>query len=354
MATRFEQWVLDDDRWFTENRKLLEEVWHWFVGKGEWPDVEPLQHAIHKMGWRMKVSEVANARPGVPGLMTPAVQPRIVLGARHLLAIEDARPYLEFTVRAAQLAVKSYLDWDEGDPPPQISASDFPLWKASTELVVDRFPRLVDFDHPTPFDGTNFDEWSIVVNKSLVMEFENVRDPADYVARQKEIIKGWAAKELRPFVATMKTPPFTAFVVMPIGGDWSTTIHAFIKRAAQTFGGEVETIRADEISRTGRISDQIIEGLQESDFVIADVTQANPNVSWELGYAYAFGKPCVMLRSDDAKDPVPFDIYDHRRVEYSPVPTPEDERRLRAMIESAVDEVRSANKPNLGDIFHDA
>ncbi len=96
----------------------------------------------------------------------------------------------------------------------------------------------------------------------------------------------------------------------------------------------MEATRADRIDKTGRITDQIVEKLRTCDVVIADITGNNSNVAWELGYAYARGKPCaiVMQKGNTA----PFDIYDHRRVDYSSTPTAEEEERLAAILRNAI------------------
>jgi nucleoside 2-deoxyribosyltransferase len=73
--------------------------------------------------------------------------------------------------------------------------------------------------------------------------------------------------------------------------------------------------RADQMTDAGRITDQIISAIERADLVIADVTESNPNVMFELGYAAALGRPIILL--NQAVDESPFDIKDWRQIVYS-------------------------------------
>lgn len=52
--------------------------------------------------------------------------------------------------------------------------------------------------------------------------------------------------------------------------------------------------RTDESLSLERIVPRIEKGIQESAFVIADVSEASPNVFYEVGYARGLGKPVLM------------------------------------------------------------
>ena len=82
-------------------------------------------------------------------------------------------------------------------------------------------------------------------------------DATDYVECQLKIIKRWA-DEQDVHSRGMRNDPATAFVVMPFGESWSDQIYAFISRAVATLDGRAVAIRADEIAKPGRITDQII------------------------------------------------------------------------------------------------
>jgi nucleoside 2-deoxyribosyltransferase len=125
---------------------------------------------------------------------------------------------------------------------------------------------------------------------------------------------------------------------MPFGPAWSGTVYAMIRRAAGGVGLSPEPLvhRADEINRPGRITDQIVQAINEAEVIVADISGLNPNVMWELGYAHAMGKPVVLMNQDVHASP--FDIRDYRQVIYSSSPTDADEellaRSLRAALET--------------------
>ncbi len=85
-----------------------------------------------------------------------------------------------------------------------------------------------------------------------------------------------------------KSGVYQLFVIMPFGQNWSDGIYALIRRAAGKLDIPQERIRlyrADEIASPGQISDQIKQAIDSADVVIADITDVNPNVMWELGFA---------------------------------------------------------------------
>jgi hypothetical protein len=75
-----------------------------------------------------------------------------------------------------------------------------------------------------------------------------------------------------------------------------------------------EIIRADEISNTGIIVDQIQREIEKSDFIIADVSGKNPNVMYELGLAQSLKKPILPIIH--LGEEIPFDIASFRTIMY--------------------------------------
>jgi hypothetical protein len=59
--------------------------------------------------------------------------------------------------------------------------------------------------------------------------------------------------------------------------------------------------------------DEIEQGIKDSVVCFAEISTDNPNVWYELGYAFAHGKDVVMVCSDDRTGQFPFDIR-HRLV----------------------------------------
>lgn len=101
------------------------------------------------------------------------------------------------------------------------------------------------------------------------------------------------------------------FVVSPIGGDGSETrkraddvFDFIIQPIASHYGYRVE--RADRLSQPGIITIQILKHLIEDDLVVADLTDHNPNVFYELAFRHAFSKPVIQILQ--AGQTIPFDV----------------------------------------------
>lgn len=114
-----------------------------------------------------------------------------------------------------------------------------------------------------------------------------------------------------------------AFVIGPIGDrdapdgsearlSYEQAIQVFeevIVPACTAFG--VDTTRADMISRTGEIPEQIFRQLRDVPVVIADLTGANPNVMYELGLRHTTGKVTIQIGE---KGRLPFDVASIRTI----------------------------------------
>lgn len=88
-----------------------------------------------------------------------------------------------------------------------------------------------------------------------------------------------------------------------------------------------EALRADLLSVPGNITQDIIHLLLESELVIADITNANPNVMYELGVRHSSGKAVVVITQKG--DNIPFDISSYRVLFYS-LDSPKDVKELSA------------------------
>ena len=73
-----------------------------------------------------------------------------------------------------------------------------------------------------------------------------------------------------------------------------------------------KAVRADKIGTPNSISNDIVKALLESELMIADVSDLNPNVFYELAVRNAIQKPVIVIRGKSQK--MPFDIYDKRSI----------------------------------------
>jgi hypothetical protein len=109
----------------------------------------------------------------------------------------------------------------------------------------------------------------------------------------------------------------TCFFVAPIGRPDSVVRHrsdrvldVLIRPTLTRLGYRV--IRIDRLAVMGSLSVQIRALLRQSDLVIADLTGANANVFYELGFRHATDKPCLQLIEEGEQ--IPFDVADIRTI----------------------------------------
>ena len=104
-----------------------------------------------------------------------------------------------------------------------------------------------------------------------------------------------------------------AFVIMPFDEEVDDVYDHFMKPLLESVGFEVD--RADDIDSQQNILRDILELIDKSELIVADLTNGNPNVFYELGLAHALRKPVILLTQNI--DEVPFDLKSYRLLEYS-------------------------------------
>jgi tetratricopeptide (TPR) repeat protein len=113
------------------------------------------------------------------------------------------------------------------------------------------------------------------------------------------------------------------FIVMPIKKDatedyrhFKTLYEDWIKPIPESQGYKV--VRADDIQRSGLITREVISALARADLVVADLTDLNPNVFYELGVRHALrGHGTIMLLDESRTQDVPFDLSPYRVIKFS-------------------------------------
>lgn len=110
----------------------------------------------------------------------------------------------------------------------------------------------------------------------------------------------------------------TCFVMQPFASPLGDYYEKIYKPAIEKAG--LKAVRADaDIFGTGKIMDQVWDGITAAKVLVAELTTRNPNVFYELGLAHALEKPVVLVSSRE--DDVPFDLQ-HIRVIYYDVSDP--------------------------------
>jgi hypothetical protein len=94
------------------------------------------------------------------------------------------------------------------------------------------------------------------------------------------------------------------FVVMPFSREFDDVFFLGIQDVGQKLGFVVE--RADLIEHTKEIMGVITDRIKRADVVIADITNDNTNVYYEIGLAHANHTPTILIMRSGGQ--IPFDL----------------------------------------------
>ncbi|MFI8675906.1 hypothetical protein [Bacillus thuringiensis] len=115
----------------------------------------------------------------------------------------------------------------------------------------------------------------------------------------------------------------TCFIITPIGDDQSDirraadgVIDAVIIPALVYMGLDEDNIKvAHRMPSPGSINKQVITSVLECDIAIANLTNLNPNVMYELAIRHAARKPVIQICQKGTR--LPFDITEERTIFYT-------------------------------------
>ena len=147
------------------------------------------------------------------------------------------------------------------------------------------------------------------------------------------------------------------FVIMPIGSGEAYQVYRnryenIIVPAVEGLRVEDQQIfrcvRADFVSKSGSITRDVLTRLYRSDAVIADLTDLNPNVFYELGVRHALRSGTILIALKGTKPP--FDVGDLRVIPYEDRIGGEKEAipQIQEMLNSLSDEEQQQDSP----VFH--
>lgn len=117
----------------------------------------------------------------------------------------------------------------------------------------------------------------------------------------------------------------SAFVAMPYKPKWSRLVERTVQASAKESNFSVEVSRNSE--KPGLITNQIWNEIRKAEVVVADISNENPNVFYELGLAHALGKEVILLSQNVSKRP--FDISTARLLHYRLADLPSLGKRLK-------------------------
>jgi hypothetical protein len=108
-------------------------------------------------------------------------------------------------------------------------------------------------------------------------------------------------------------PKATLFAAMPFAEKYDDVFYLGIAQAAKAINATA--IRIDKEEFNGDIIEKIHKAIEASVIVVADISEAKPNVLFEAGYAHALPRPCVHICSTPLKK-LPFDVSHWSTLEY--------------------------------------
>uniref|UniRef100_I2PXH4 Nucleoside 2-deoxyribosyltransferase n=1 Tax=Desulfovibrio sp. U5L TaxID=596152 RepID=I2PXH4_9BACT len=108
--------------------------------------------------------------------------------------------------------------------------------------------------------------------------------------------------------------PFV-FVLMPFGPEFDDVYQLGIKAACQEAGAHCE--RVDEQIYQENMLARICDQISQSNIIIADMSGKNPNVFFEVGYAFSEEKTIILLCKSG--EDLPFDLKQRQHIFYSKI-----------------------------------
>lgn len=133
---------------------------------------------------------------------------------------------------------------------------------------------------------------------------------------KKKVAKKETAKKEPPKKKTKKKAQKKlkglCFVLMPFREPFDTYFDAIITPAIKATG--LKPIRGDSVFMSTSIVGDIWKKTQQAKVLIAELTEKNANVFYELGLAHAIGKPVILI--SESMDDVPFDLRNYRVITY--------------------------------------
>jgi hypothetical protein len=263
------------------------------------------------------------------------------LRVRAIAACENSEKDLELFVRAVRwLAEKERSFWPSSPHAAEqvrVTSEQFAIDLAGEGANVDsvglaKIYSLADIERVSWGGSHGIDgdagKWEMNLNRNI-RPFRRVETLEDFLAIRERLDAGDESSADQgtspPAVSvgiasgeSLDDRPFV-FIAMPFTSDWSEAVHESIERCCERVredGVELRWRRADEIAEPGRITEQIRDALMSADVVIADISELNANVVYEVGYADANQTPLIVLNQDRKLSP--FDLKDIRQIAYRP------------------------------------
>lgn len=174
--------------------------------------------------------------------------------------------------------------------------------------------------------GFGEDCFALQFSRSLISLSKTVRQPTLMALAQE-----WVSSEEQRMIKQsqlIQVSPIFGPASYVLRNDFCFVIGPFTDAATATYKSIIQPTvidaglschRADEMFTNRAIMSDIWQALCEARIVIADLSDKNPNVYYELGIAHTLGKDTILLSSKD-EDRIPFDIQGIRQIRFENSP----------------------------------
>jgi len=146
-------------------------------------------------------------------------------------------------------------------------------------------------------------------------EFNRTHWAVKNIDLYRVLIRGAQARRQRPIVFQISDheniEPTLAAAMMPFAPAFDPVYRA-LQRAATAAG--LRCRRADDIWENPAVMQDVVSLIDRSRVVIADCTDRNPNVFYEVGIAHTLGREVILITQNEAD--IPFDLRHLRYVPY--------------------------------------
>ncbi len=206
-------------------------------------------------------------------------------------------------------------DWELGGPglnsPEIIHYADAVIliggfrgtYRAANWARIERKPLL-----PLSIFGGAAKEVCLEEAKRVEIQYGGNVTKQEYESVLKSLSSDWPALAVQTVnLAERMATSRDVFVVMSFSvSPQYKDLYVAIQKACSQFGYVAR--RVDESNDHKRIIPEIVRGIRQCAFVVADVSDEKPNVYWELGLANGMGKELIMVGRKGTT--LPFDVND--------------------------------------------
>lgn len=169
------------------------------------------------------------------------------------------------------------------------------------------FDDIIHFAFPTVWlDKYSDDNITEIANKYIQSEINRI-DMLNKIVKINPIFKG------RDFLRNDNL----YFVLSPFKDPFNIIFNDHIKPTIEQIPNSI-CLRADNIYGNKPIIEDIWKSINEASIIIAELTERNPNVFYEIGMAHTIGKEVILITQ--SMNDVPFDLKHLRCIVYEYTP----------------------------------